>query len=293
MRHDATDDDLIVTTPEPPSASVRPQSVMLSFLGIHVLHRDVAVYSGSVIDVFARVGVSEEAVRSTLTRMVKRGLLARHRSGRRMYFGLTAQSTAMLEDGRRRIWQRGAVNRNWDGTWTMVAFSLPDSWRSQRHDLRSKLVWAGFGLLQNGLWIAPGTADVGPVIDELELDGYLKVFTAQTAKPTEDEQLANAAFDIAGIAARYEEFLNRWDHEHPLDHLADDLARQLVLHTDWLRLVRSHPHLPAQHLPQNWPAVRAEEVFHALALEYDKTTTPIAATVLETIPTVADGQDAR
>src|SRR5882757_8425987 len=101
-----------VTVPDDHSA----QSLMLSFLGIYVLDRNTAIYSGSVIDVFARVGVSEEAVRSTLTRMAARGLLARHRQGRRVYFGLTPRATGVLADGARRIWQTGAVNRDWDGT---------------------------------------------------------------------------------------------------------------------------------------------------------------------------------
>ncbi|MGH3517414.1 MAG: PaaX family transcriptional regulator C-terminal domain-containing protein [Haloechinothrix sp.] len=163
---------------------------------------------------------------------------------------------------------------------------LPDAWRSQRHDLRSKLIWAGFGPLQNGLWIAPGEVDVPPVIDDLDLDSYLKVFTARAAKPTESEQLAHAAFDIAEIASRYEDFLQRWDREDPLAELPDDLARQLVLHTDWLRLVRSDPHLPAEHLPQDWPAIRAEELFHTSASAYDKRARAIATSVLETIPVV-------
>jgi phenylacetic acid degradation operon negative regulatory protein len=65
---------------------------MLTFLGIHVLGRAVAVSSGSVIDVLGRVGVTEEAARSTLTRMVGRGLLDRHRQGRKMYFALTPRA---------------------------------------------------------------------------------------------------------------------------------------------------------------------------------------------------------
>ncbi|WP_231104738.1 PaaX family transcriptional regulator [Haloechinothrix halophila] len=264
--------------------SLRPQSLMLSFLGIHVLHRDVAVYSGSVIDVFDRVGVSEEAVRSTLTRMVKRGLLARHRRGRRMFFGLTARSSAVLEDGHRRIWQRGVINRDWDGTWTMVAFSLPESGRRLRHDLRSQLIWAGFGPLQNGLWIAPGTIDIPAVIEGLGLDEYVKAFTAHAAKPTESRLLAHSAFDIGDIAARYEEFLRRWDRPGAGSDLPDDLARQLVLHTDWLRLVRADPHLPAEHLPADWPAIRAEEVFHTLASSYDPPALAIADDIMRTVP---------
>ena len=105
-------------------SSLRPQSLLLTFLGDQVLGRDVCVYSGSIIDVFERAGVGEQATRSTLTRMVKRDLLRRQREGRRMYFGLTEHSTAVLRDGEHRIWQTGAVNRDWDGTWTLLGFSL-------------------------------------------------------------------------------------------------------------------------------------------------------------------------
>jgi phenylacetic acid degradation operon negative regulatory protein len=265
-------------------ASLRPQSLMLSFLGIHVLNRGVAVFSGSVIDVFARVGVSEDAVRSTLTRMVKRDLLTRHRNGRRMYFALTPRSTTVLEDGHHRVWRNGPVNTDWDGTWTMVGFSLPETWRSQRHDLRSRLIWGGFGPLQNGLWIAPGHIDVPTLLDDLDLTDHLNVFTAHTAKPTDPHHIAHTAFDIPAIAHRYHTFLHRWDHPRPLTHAPDDLARQLLLHTEWLHLVRQDPRLPAQHLPHDWPAIRAQHVFHTLAHTYRQPAHTIAQTVLDTIP---------
>ncbi len=263
--------------------SARPQSLMLSFLGLHVLGRGTAVYSGSVIDVFDRIDVSEEAVRSTLSRMAKRGLLTRHPQGRRVYFGLTEHAGQVLEDGERRIWHTGAVNRDWDGTWTLVAFSLPDSRRSDRHDLRSKLIWAGFGPLQNGLWIAPGETDVVRIVDELGLNDNVTVFTAQRAKPTEAADLVRKAFDIDAIAERYRAFLARWDTPSPLPSAPDDLARQLVLHTDWLQLVRQDPHLPAEHLDADWPAIRAEGLFRDLARHYDTTASPLAEQAIEQI----------
>jgi hypothetical protein len=169
-----------------------------------------------VIQVFDRVGISEEAVRSTLTRMVKRGLLTRHRNGRRVYFGLSARATEVLEDGARRVWQAGAVNRDWDGNWTLVGFSLPDDRRSDRHDLRSQLSWAGFGLLQSGVWIAPGTRDAAAIVEKLGLTEHVTVFTAQHAKPTESADLVHKAFDTDAIAGRYQAFLARWDTPQPL-----------------------------------------------------------------------------
>ncbi|MFF1822912.1 PaaX family transcriptional regulator C-terminal domain-containing protein [Kribbella sp. NPDC058245] len=262
----------------------RPQSLMLNFLGLYVLGRKTAVYSGSVIDVFARVDVSEEAVRSTLTRMVGRGLLTRQRQGRRVYFGLTDRATEVLEDGARRIWDTGAVNRDWDGTWTLVGYSLPDSRRSDRHDLRSQLVWAGFGLLQNGLWIAPGTRDVTAVIEPLGLMEHITAFTAAAAKPTEVAELISRAFDTASICEQYKAFLDRWDTPHPLSTAPDDLARRLLLHTDWLQAIRQDPHLPAEHLPTDWPAIRAEQLFRRLDDEIRPEATRLAEEVLDEIP---------
>nr|WP_225311877.1 PaaX family transcriptional regulator C-terminal domain-containing protein [Microbispora cellulosiformans] len=284
------------------AGSMRPQSLMFSFLGIYALDRRTAIYSGSVIDVFARLGVSEEAVRSTLARMVKRNLLERHRRGRKMYFALTPHAAEVLEDGRRRVWETGAVNRDWDGTWTVVGFSLPDSRRSTRHDLRSRLVWGGFGLLQSGLWIAPGAKDVTEILaslDHASLDhaspdqashdpgldmaDHVTVLNARAFKPTEAADLVRKAFDIEQIAARYRAFLARWDASLPLPEAPDDLARQLLLHTDWLQLVRQDPHLPAEHLPGDWPAIRAEQVFQTLARDYQPRAAETAAAVLDTL----------
>lgn len=261
--------------------SARPQSLMFSFLGIYVLGRGTAVHSGSVIDVFARLGVSEEAVRSTLARMVKRDLLVRHRRGRKVYLGLTAHAAQVLTDGRRRVWETGVVNRSFDGTWTLVGFSLPDSRRSTRHDLRSRLVWDGFGPLQSGLWIAPGVRDVGEILAPLDLGDSVTVLTARALAPTEAADLVRKAFDIEQIAGRYLAFLARWDTGRPLPAAPDDLARQLLLHTDWLQLVRQDPHLPAEHLPAGWPAIRAEQVFHTLAHEYEPRARKLADAVLD------------
>jgi len=265
-------------------AAHRPQSLLLTFFAVHVLDRGVAVSSGSVIDVLGRVGVGEDAVRTTLSRMVSRGLLERHRRGRRAYFGLTARAVGVLGDGRDRVWRVGAVNRDWDGTWTIVGFSLPEAWASERHDLRSRLVWGGFGPVQNGMWIASGRVDVASLVADLRLDGYLRVFHGQTGKPTEGAAVIEAAFDLPGIAERYRGFRTRWERDEAhLPGIDDPLARQLLLHTEWLNLVRQDPHLPAEHLPADWPAAQAEELFRTLAGRFDEPAARLAASVLDCV----------
>ncbi|WP_461076955.1 PaaX family transcriptional regulator [Streptomyces deserti] len=245
--------------------SLRPQSLMLTFLGDQVLGRDVCVYSGSVIDVFARAGIGEQATRSTLTRMVNRGLLRRQREGRRMYFGLTERSEAVLRDGERRIWQTGAVNRTWDGTWTLLGFSLPESWQRQRHDLRSQLTWSGFGPLFSGLWIAPGEVDVSGLVAELGLSAHVKVFRAHADPGMDVGQMIEETWELSDLAAGYAAFVRRWQPwEDDLPDADDALVLRLRLQTEWLRLVRRDPRLPVKHLPDDWPAEQAEKTFRTV-----------------------------
>jgi len=249
---------------------------MLTFLGDHLLDTGLCVYSGSVIDVLARAGVSEEATRSTLTRMTGRGLLRRQRSGRRMYFGLTERSKRILHDGAVRLWQTGAVNRDWDGTWTLLAFSLPGERQRERHDLRASLAWAGFGPVQGGLWIAPGAPDVSDLLSE-----HIRVFRGHADPSTDIGELIAGAYDLAALADRYREFRARWAGP---EKITDPLAGKLLLVTDWLQIIRRDPRLPAEHLPADWPAAAAQELFRALNDGLTGPAAEIAAGLLDTLP---------
>src|SRR5690606_29083636 len=102
-----------------------------------------------------------------------------------------------------RVWRTGAVNGDWDGTWTLVGFSLPEARRRERHDLRSRLLWGGFGPLQNGLWVAPGSVDPAPLVGDLGPEAQLRVFEGRVVAPTQVRDVLETAFDVPGIAARY------------------------------------------------------------------------------------------
>ncbi|MFE9449912.1 PaaX family transcriptional regulator C-terminal domain-containing protein [Streptomyces sp. NPDC006739] len=277
------EDDDILENPDGPQP--RPQSLMLAFFGNHVLDEgELCVYSGSIIDVLGRVGVGEQAVRSTLTRMVGRGLLRRQREGRRMYFGLTAQAVRVLEDGRIRVWQQGAVNDDWDGDWTLLGFSLPESRQRQRHDLRSRLTWSGFGALYSGLWIAPGSVDVAGIVAELGLSAHVKIFHARADGATDIEVMIRDTWDLESIAARYVSFDKRWTTQLGAGSGADPIGTRLRLVSEWLWTIRTDPRLPARHLPRAWPARAAQETFRRVAEQTAAPAERMARELLETAP---------
>ncbi|MET9076726.1 PaaX family transcriptional regulator C-terminal domain-containing protein [Streptomyces sp. NPDC004232] len=265
----------------------RPQSLLLSFLGDEVLGRGVCVYTGSVIEVFRRAGVGEQATRSMLSRMAGRGLLSRRRQGRRTYIGLTDRSEAVLRDGERRIWHTGAVNRDWDGTWTLLGFSLPESWQRQRHDLRAQLTWAGFGALFSGLWIAPGEVDVSEIVGELGLAAHVKVFRANADAGTDIAGMIDETWDLARLAACYREFDEAWrGYASGGAHLTAEeaLVLRLRLTAEWLQVIRADPRLPVQHLPADWPAARVEKTFRAVHARLEAPARDAARQLIETLP---------
>ncbi|GAA0579769.1 PaaX family transcriptional regulator C-terminal domain-containing protein [Paractinoplanes ferrugineus] len=238
---------------------MQPQTLMLMLFGTYALDRDVSLGAGGLIEVLGRAGVSTHATRSTLSRMAARDLLRRHPVGRKMYFGLTERSTAILHDGRAHIWRDGAVNDRWDGTWTLLSFSLPESMQRERHDLRSRLAWEGFGPVQGGLWIAPGDVEAHRIVAELGLTAHTRVFRrARTDESTDVTAMIADAYDLPELAGRYEAFLDRWEQARmPVD----PLAARLALIGEWLEAIRHDPRLPVEHLPADWPAARAQKVF--------------------------------
>jgi phenylacetic acid degradation operon negative regulatory protein len=253
---DAADDEVgpaaIIAGPD--GVALRPESLLLTLFGAHLLGRPVLLAGTSIIDAMERVGVSPHATRSALARMVKKGRLVSERRGRPVYYGLTPRSVEVLNEGYVRIWRTGAVNRHWDGRWTLLSFTLPESWQRERHELRTHLLWAGFGPLQGGLWIAPSPVDVDRLLSGLGAAKHVRPFLAQPHQGMDVAAMVREVWDIPALALRYERFIERWDGGVADRAHTDPLGRQLALQEEWRLALRHEPQLPVELLPAPWPA---------------------------------------
>ena len=270
--------------PVPPAATAappKPESLLLAFSGAHLVGRHEAVAVGSMIELLGRLGVTEHASRATLKRMTRRQLLRGIHRGREAYVTLTPRAEAVLREGADRL-AMDVVNRDWDGRWTLLAFSVPEDRREDRHALRAQLTWAGFGMLQNALWIAPSDRDVADRLAGLGLLEYVRIFRADSVAPGDPRRLAADAWDLTGLAVGYQAFCRRW--QHPAGTAPDDLSRQVLLDAEWLLLIREDPCLPLTLLPGGWPGVRAEELFRSLRQALDQPARRLADTSLHWLP---------
>lgn len=253
-----------MSTPTPineRSQHASPTRLLLSFLGVFVLdhpHRQ-RIDARVIIDVLASLGISEGASRVTLNRMVNNGLLDRQRSGRTAAYGLTEKAKAILHEGGLRVVAEEPFERSGD-KWTLLSYSVPESKRDLRHRLRSQLLWAGFGRIRDGLWLAPGIVDVSGVLETLHAESAIAfAFVGNPTESTANREFISAAWDLDALRARHDEFIRTWSQGSTPTPNA--VAARTAMAADWLSLLRADPGLPREYLPGDWPADMSAKVY--------------------------------
>lgn len=280
---------------EPQAGSGRQlQQLIVTICALHARgdHQSLAV--AELIKLLAALDVDEAAARSALSRLKKRGVLLPTRKGNNAAYRLDPQLEDVFEEGDERIF---APRRAKPGDrWLLAAFSVPESQRNLRHQLRRVLAGRGFGTVAAGLWIAPEF--VYPHLRrELEREGLLE-FVEFFAADLLDDQIASRVaqwWDLDALAALYAGFrtsfepvLERWGTESPGGDTespggtdeARAFADDVLLLTAWRRLPYLDPGLPVEFLPQDWQGIAAERLFTTLHARLAGPAARHAATVL-------------
>src|SRR4051794_34485288 len=115
--------------------------MMFTLFGDYIMKRGGEIWVGSLIQIAAEFGLSQQAVRSALSRMSQKGWLKVRRIGNRSYYGPTARTRRVLEEGERRIFVR--TSGTWDRRWQVLVYSIPERKRDVRAELRKQLAWLG------------------------------------------------------------------------------------------------------------------------------------------------------
>ena len=186
------------------------RSLLLTVLGEFVLPRPEPVWTQTLIDVLAELGVEQKSARQALARTAAEGLLASDRSGRRVRWSLSTSGRRLLTDGAARIYGFGTRTTAWDGRWLVLLVSVPESRRQLRHRLRTRLAWAGLGSPTPGVWVTPDPAkqdEVARVIADLELTAVTSSFVGPFGGIGAERDVVAQAWDLAGIEGAYADFL--------------------------------------------------------------------------------------
>lgn len=235
-------------------------SLLRTLIGVYLRPLGGWISAAALVTLAGDLGIPAAQARTGITRLKQKGLLLAERSDG-IGYRLNPAAVGMLERGDRRIFTMRQMTDA--DPWCLVSFSIPESARSIRHQLRRRLQWIGAGVVSPALWICPGHLrdEVLEILDDLEARRWVTVF--QASAPLPPGPLVEAAaqwWDLAALRAEHLAF------QASLATLPSEPFAAYVHFIDsWRVLPYTDPGLPPSMLPADWPGIRSFDEFARLS----------------------------
>lgn len=252
----------------------RTQDLIFTLYGDYIVPRGSEVWIGNIITLMDGLNTSAQAVRSTLSRMTRKGWLRSRREGRHSFYATTPQAEALLAEGARRIYQ--PRHDPWDGCWYILTYTIPENQRHLRHRLRQRLIWLGFGRLGPATWVSPRNMqpEVAQIATNLGISTQVDLFQGEYLGFSDARELVSRCWDLQQLNQAYREFITRHqpDWEQCLKRLNDGSLNRYRAFRQRFLLVHEYrsfpyvdPNLPPELLPGDWLGDEAVQLFQTYA----------------------------
>ena len=238
-------------------------SLLRTIIGCYLRSLGGWITSAALMELMTTVGVTQTRARTAILRVRGKGLLAAEVRDGRAGYALEPAALPRLARGDRRIYSPRAMSAT--DRWCLVSYSIPESQRQLRHQLRRRLSGIGCGTVSAALWICPEylTSEVEDILTDLGVRGSAAIFmVGETRFDGGPERAVAEWWDLPAIAARHEAFLDAND-----SLAADDLTPRQAFASwigcldAWRVIPYVDPGLPAALLPADWPGKRSIPLF--------------------------------
>lgn len=243
-------------------------SLLRTIIGSYLRGLGGWISIAELIRLMDAVGVTSAHTRTAVSRVKAKGLLVAEQVSGESGYRLNPDAVPMLERGDRRIF--GFRQQRDGGSWCLISFSLPESERAARHQLRKRLGWIGCGTVATGLWICPAflTAEVEEILASLRLRHAATVFITDTPQPA--GSLADAArrwWDLDALADLHTSFIEAFGDWDAVDDPRSAFANYVTALDRWRIIPYLDPGLQPAALPPDWPGFRSVALFDRLKRE--------------------------
>ncbi len=221
-----------------------------------------------IVRLMEAVEVPSAHARTAILRIKNKGVLVPERLEGNPGYRIHPDAVTLLERGDRRIF---TFRQQRDGgPWCLVSFSLPESERAARHQLRKRLAWIGCGTVSTGLWICPAflSDEVEEILSSLGVRHWATVFITETPQP--EGPLVDAVrtwWDLDAIAGMHRKFLDSFSAWGPLEQPRMAFAHYVTMLDGWRQIPYLDPGLQPSVLPADWPGFESVALFERLRHE--------------------------
>ncbi|MDP9906209.1 PaaX family transcriptional regulator [Arthrobacter bambusae] len=273
----------MLAVPAPP---VRHQQLIVTIFGLYGRNAGDALPVSALISMLGTLGYDAPGVRSSVSRLKAKGVLKSVREDGVAKYRISESIRDVFREGDRRIFApEQPVPLD---AWVLAVFSVPESMRNRRHQLRSELSGLGFGSVASGVWIAPSQKleQAKERLTSLGLIQFVDLFRSDYVFDGPMRPKISEWWDLKELDEEFTEFLELYKgaEKQWLELVGDDPQSALANSTEelrsdafryyipmltmWRRFPYRDPNLPADYLPEDWhgPAVRRSfQAVHRLA----------------------------
>ncbi|MBW8318859.1 MAG: hypothetical protein K0M49_21810 [Arenimonas sp.] len=236
--------------PQHQGLTIRAPAMIVTIYGDIVVPRGGVLWMGTLVEICARLGISETLVRTAVSRLVAAEQLVGERDGRRSYYRLATGARTEFAAAARLLYgpQTGA-----DGFLIHHAPGLSDEVARRAH----------LGRMGPDLYLRPNHSENAP------LPGL--AFRAEVMK--DGGLLAEYAATLWDLGSFADEYRAMIDLFSPLSTAlergetlapADAVSARLLLVQTYRAVLLRDPRLPADALPKDWPGLAARRLFARL-----------------------------
>ncbi|MFK4639210.1 PaaX family transcriptional regulator [Paenarthrobacter histidinolovorans] len=249
-------------------------SLLRTVIGLYLRDAGGWMSTKDIVVLMDALGTSATVTRTALGRLRKKDVLLQETRDGVPGFTLTEGAATMLARGDRRIYNPRTMSPT--DPWCLISFSIPETEREKRHQLRRRLHWIGCGTVAAGLWICPDSlrVEVEEILADLELRDSTTIFVAGT--PLVGGSLREAAskwWDLEAVAELHRDFIG--EHaaavigvEPEVEPGATAFAAYVRCIDRWRIIPYLDPGLPPSFLPEDWPGMQGAELFTRIVAAY-------------------------
>lgn len=227
----------------------------------------------AVVSLLAELNSEPSSVRSSISRLKKRGVLTSKKTAAGSSYALPEDLEPHMQAGDQRIFT--PLSASIGDPWLLVSFSVPESERKNRNKIRIGLSRMGFGVVAAGLYIGPNhlKSEASAYIREHDLWNYINLFTCEANGPMDLTSKVSQWWNLDAISKEYQAFVNcyqpevkKWQELLQKESGSSQEAFKLYvpMMTQWRRLPFLDPGLPTELLPSDWIGGTARKVFNDL-----------------------------
>lgn len=170
----------------------------------------------SLLEIIKVFGKNETAIRMSLSRAAKAGVLTNSKQDNEVYYTLTNEGKKAIRlwnEGVAHFWKRYKLrNSGWDKNWYFINFDFKESKKNIRPEFLDKLEQLGFAQININTWISPyhQNEEVRELIGEYGLDDGVVEIYGEMKIHKDMNRFIDEVYGIRKLKTKYKEFIDTY-----------------------------------------------------------------------------------